>query len=138
MVLSFALCASFAFAQTNKSITVSKDMVVDRNVATQSENVAQKAGYTGSIFTKDGEIFLCTFAQEGVGYTVGAVVAGEQVNGTNIVAHAQTKAHSQWHRLSSALLSILLLTMFGAPTSAVPTPAATPFSVAPRLTRVLW
>ena len=115
MVLSFALCASFAFAQTNKSITVSKDMVVDRNVATQSENVAQKAGYTGSIFTKDGEIFLCTFAQEGVGYTADAVHAGEQVNGTNIVAHAQTKAHSQWHRLPSNVLSqIEAVSFFGA------------------------
>ena len=115
MVLSFALCASFAFAQTNKSITVSKDQVIDRNVAVESETVAQKAGYTGSIFTKDGEIFLCDFSQEGVGYTADKVVAGEQVNGTNIVAHGQTKAHSQWHRLPSNVLSqIEAVPFFGA------------------------
>jgi len=115
MVLSFALCATFAFAQTNKSMTATAGQVIDRNVAVEDETLVQKTGYTGSIFTKEDALFLCDFSVDGQGYSVGAVGAGEQVNGTNIPTHAQTAAHSQWHRLPSNILSqIEAVDFFGA------------------------
>ncbi len=99
MVLSFALCATFAFAQTNKSVTKAK--VADRaSVAVSEEVVAKQAGYTGSIFTKDDELFVCGFttADSNI-YSPAAVGAGEQVNGTAIPQHQQTAFHSTWRRL---------------------------------------
>lgn len=114
MVLSFALCATFAFAQSNKS--VSKYQVIDKNVTTENETIAQKAGYTGSIFTKDVTLFSCDFSQDQVGYSTNYVGAGEMVNGDIIPAHAQTaNAHSQWRRLPSNVLSqIEAVDFFGA------------------------
>ena len=101
MVLSFALCATFAFAQTNKIATPAKSGEV-RAAKTVAEDVqVQKAGYTGSIFTKDDELMLCTFATEGAGYTTGAIGENEMVNGTLVPAHGQTAFHSTWHRMPS-------------------------------------
>ena len=113
MVLSFALCATFAFAQSNKS--VSKYQVIDKNVTTENETIAQKAGYTGSIFTKDVTLFSCDFSQDQVGYTTGIVGAGEEVNGTAIGQHGQVAAHAQWRRLpSNSYAAISAMDFFGA------------------------
>ena len=99
MVLTFALCATFAFAQTNKSVTKAK--VADRaSVAVSEEVVAKQAGYTGSIFTKDDEIFVCGFtAADENNYSTAAVGAGEQVNGTAIPQNQQNAFHATWRRL---------------------------------------
>ena len=107
MVLSFAFCATFAFAQTaNKTAVPSKAAV---NAAPNAEKsiVEQQAGYTGSIFTKDDEIFVCDFSVADQGYTTGTVGAGEMVNGTTITQHAQTAPHSRWYRLPNNNLNDL-------------------------------
>lgn len=96
MVLSFALCATVAFAQSNKLAT--KNTVADKVVTQEATLQRPAAGYTGSIFTKDGELFTCTFA-EGGNYTTGTIGNNEQVNGTNATPHAQTAVHSMWQRL---------------------------------------
>lgn len=97
MVLSFALCATVAFAQSNRLAT--KNTVADK-VVTQEATLQQRpAGYTGSIFTKDGELFTCTFAANG-NYSTGTIGPNEQVNGTNVTPHAQTAFHSTWQRLA--------------------------------------
>lgn len=97
MVLSFALCATFAFAQSNKLAT--KNTVADKIVTQEATLQRPAAGYTGSIFTKDGELFTCTFAANG-NYSTGIIGQNEQVNGTNVTPHAQTAFHSMWQRLA--------------------------------------
>ncbi len=99
MVLSFALCASFAFAQTNST-------VMDRsqvNRAAERATVVNDASYSGSIFAKDGELFTCEFNAEpgttGALYNVGVVGANQQVGGTIIAQHTQQSYHSSWHRI---------------------------------------
>lgn len=97
MVLSFALCATVAFAQSNKLAT--KTQVADKIVTAEAvENERPAVGYTGSIFTKDGEFFTCSFAA-GSNYTTGTIGNNEMVNGTNATPHAQTKVYSMWQRL---------------------------------------
>lgn len=100
MVLSFALCATFAFAQTNKIAAPTKSVDVSAAKAIEQDVKVQKSGYTGSIFTKDDELFVCTFA-DATTYSTGIVGEGEMVNGTNVAAHAQTAFHSQWRCLPS-------------------------------------
>ena len=102
MVLSFALCASFAFAQTNST-------VMDRSQvarAAERATVVDDASYSGSIFTKEGEVFTCTFESEpGNLYTVGVVGANEMVGGTIIPEHTQQSYHSSWHRIPDTSMS---------------------------------
>ena len=99
MVLSFALCATFAFAQTNNRVSVTKtssDAAVTREAAVEQ----QHAGFNGSIFTKDATLYSNGFEQEGSGYTTGVVGANEQVDGTVIPQHNQNKPFSRWNWLS--------------------------------------
>ena len=100
MVMGFALCVSFAFAQTKQSKTLS---VVDKSAHTFTtmENSA-RAEYNGSIFTKDGELFTCEFtsAEQNQGkFTTGIVGAGESVGGVNIPQHTSSSYFSQWQRI---------------------------------------
>ena len=104
MVFSFALCASFAFAQSNGA-SVSKtraDMPsMDRKAG--AEINSSSAGYTGSIFTKDGNTyFTCTFSNSdrtSSVYTTGKVGANEQVDGTNIPVHTNAGDYGEWQRI---------------------------------------
>ncbi len=97
MVLSFALCATVAFAQSNKLAT--KNTIADKVVTQEATLERPAAGYTGSIFTKDGELFTCTFAAGG-NYTTGTIGNNEQVNGTNATPHVQSDFFSKWQRLA--------------------------------------
>ncbi len=99
MVISFALCATFAFAQTKNVRTASKALDNAQAVKAPTE-VIQSAGYTGSIFTKDDEIFVCDFSVDATGYTTGVIGANEQVDGTNVSQHTQTAYHAEWHRIA--------------------------------------
>ncbi len=111
MVLSFALCATVAFAQSNRLAT--KTTGADRVVTQEAVQQRPAAGYTGSIFTKDGELFTCTFAA-GSAYTTGTIGNNEMVNGTAVPPHAQTAVHSMWQRLpDSTAASINASTFFG-------------------------
>ena len=98
MVLSFALCATFAFAQSNK-LAVNRMAADKAPVAVENVKAQPAAGYTGSIFTKEGELFLCTFEDNSNLYSTGAIGSNELVNGTNATPHAQQAFHSTWHRL---------------------------------------
>ena len=97
MVLSFALCATVAFAQSNRLAT--KNTVADKIVTQEATLQQRPAGYTGSIFTKDGELFTCTFAANG-NYSTGTIGQNELVNGTAATPHAQTDFFSMWQRLA--------------------------------------
>lgn len=102
MVLSFALCASFAFAQSN-NVTVNKASAKVGDMARQAntEVLASEAGYTGSIFTKDGTThYSCTFAASDYNtkYTTGVVGYNEMVNGTAIPRHTNNGDYSRWTR----------------------------------------
>lgn len=106
MVLSFALCASFAFAQSN-SVRFDR---ASANMADQSRQVKAEvsetsAGYTGSIFTKEGDTwFTCSFGpnDEGTLYTTGIVsTTTEQVDGTAIPRHTISTplGYDRWQRI---------------------------------------
>lgn len=111
MVLSFALCATFAFAQTNKS--VSNNKTIDRTTTfdPKAELVEQTAGFNGSIFTKDDDVFNCTFAASGEGtvYTFGVIGNGSSsddiVDGTTLLEHQCTDYHGSWHRIADTTVA---------------------------------
>lgn len=102
MVLTFGLCASLAFAQTNS--TLEKASARTPDAAVNAEVVAPQAGYTGSIFAKDGELFTCTFsaAEQNAGkFTTGIVGANELVDGTNIPQHTNVGDYGKWNRIAN-------------------------------------
>ena len=102
MVLSFALCATFAFAQTNKATVVRNQHDLQKAAPVSLDALqGQQASYTGSIFTKDaGDLLYCEFSADNNGYSTGTVSNGDQINGTNAIAHTQTAYHSTWHRIA--------------------------------------
>lgn len=107
MVLSFALCATFAFAQTNNS--AKRTSVVTNQAPTKIEATATQAGYHGSIFTKAAGdvIFTETFT---TAPTTGTLTANDQVNGTAVGAngaHTQTAYSSTWRRLTDTTATYL-------------------------------
>jgi hypothetical protein len=101
MVLSFALCATVVFAQTNKAtVTSTKANAVAVSKAQPVE--VKSANYNGSIFTKeDEEYFHCDFSATNQGYSVGTVDGVLQVNGETVPQHTQTAYHSRWQRIDS-------------------------------------
>lgn len=107
MVISFALCASFAFAQTNTAIIgkSAKSLNVAREA--NSEKMENSAGYTGSIFTKEGNTyFTCEFTQQeqtASTFTTGIVGINEIVDGTAIPRHTNQGEYGQWRRIPDSL-----------------------------------
>lgn len=109
MVLGFALFATVAFAQT--SMTAKKAQPVD--VQRTSDISMSNADYKGSIFTKDGELFTCTFssADEGTNFTTGTIGANVTIAGSNRYqggseVDIQSPEHTMsgypftWHRIA--------------------------------------
>ncbi len=93
MVLSFALCATLAFAQSNTAMRpVRHDAQKISHDASALESTNHEA-----IFTKTGELMYCNFATENSGYSVGTVGAGETVNGAAVPQHGQVAYHASWH-----------------------------------------
>jgi len=101
MVLSFALCASFAFAQSNSQTATYN--VVENQAKSAVSTEALQGGYNGSIFTKDDEIFHCSFStaeQTANKWTVGLATASDRVNGQSIPVHSSSSYFGQWQRVS--------------------------------------
>lgn len=104
MVISFALCAGFAFAQTRVA-SVEKIARTQDDAAPMAYADVDRtnAGYTGSIFTKDGNEYMHVqfTSQEQMGgiYTCGQVGPNEQVDGTIIPQHGYPSAYSVFHRI---------------------------------------
>ena len=110
MALSFALCATFAFAQT-KHATIQK---MDRNnaaVATMQLSDMPGASFNASIFTKaEGDtIYTWDFAASKNDYTLGVVTASSDSvtfglpNGTTLTQarHDNNNSYSHWRRLNN-------------------------------------
>lgn len=105
MVLSFALCATFAFAQTNRVVGQLK---IDDNRQMASQNVKASAqngasvNYKGSIFTKDDTIALFDFSMApndaNANYSFGEIGANERINGAVEPQDAQSYGGASWHR----------------------------------------
>lgn len=105
LVLSFALCATFAFAQTNRVVGQAK---IDDNRQMASQNVKATAlngasvNYKGSIFAKDDTIALFDFSMavddDNANYSFGVIGVNERINGTVEPQHAQPYAGATWHR----------------------------------------
>lgn len=105
MVLSFALCASFAFAQTNRVVGKAKldgnNQMARQSIATKAQNGAS-VSYKGSIFAKDDTIALFDFSMAptdaNANYSFGTIGNNETINGTAEDRHAQPYAGATWHR----------------------------------------
>ena len=106
MVLSFALCASFAFAQTNTTAVKKTADKAVRVAGSAAELTA--SSYTGSIFTKDADsIFSCTFAN-GDPYTTGVIdqdgvtaqkmLSNGQVVTLDLKRHTNNYQYASWYR----------------------------------------
>ena len=102
MALCFAMCATFAFAQTNRTVSRAEKATKTHAKVSVEDAMPQQTGYKGSIFTKTGELMYCDFATENSGYSTGTLGASDEVNGTAVgtEAHAQTQYHSTWHRIA--------------------------------------
>lgn len=107
MVLTFALCATFGFAQTQKMSGIS---VADKPVrVSDMDTKLDRAGYTGSIFTKDGELFLCDFSQgpvateaqlTGTNYLTAKCQSGDLVDGQQVPVSTSDSYYGQWQRMA--------------------------------------
>ena len=106
-VLGFALCATLAFAQTNVMTTSNK--VVDKASHTvDAVNPSSANGYTGSIFTKEGEIFYCDFSTSSSSmYTTGVATANMLVGGQPIPQHTNQGVYGTWHRIADTTIATL-------------------------------
>ncbi|MCR4828298.1 MAG: T9SS type A sorting domain-containing protein [Bacteroidales bacterium] len=99
MVLGFALFATLAFAQT--SMTAKKAQHVD--VQRTNDIAVSDAGYKGSIFTKDGELYTCTFSaaeEASQAFTTGSIGAGVTIAGTNRQTYPAAEIESPEHTIS--------------------------------------
>ncbi len=91
MVLSFALCASLAFAQTAKVSKGSVKLNRMENAAVKLSDLKASVDYKASIFTKDAESDTAAFYDfhEASQVTVGTITTGDAV-------HNQSGVTSQW------------------------------------------
>lgn len=105
MVLSFALCATLAFAQTSNR--ASRAQVVREATPLQvSKTDLHQADYNGSIFSKtEGDTLLSNNFSNTTGFTTGAMNGTEQIGGATTFAHGQTAYHSTWHRFNDTTAS---------------------------------
>lgn len=110
MVLCFALCASFAFAQTN-NVASSNQVAQNRQASKQSLSETQQAGYKASIFSKaEGDTIESFDFSNTSTYTVGTLSANDVINGTQVgpsAAHNQTYPSSMWMRLTDTSIAYL-------------------------------
>lgn len=89
MVLTFALCATFVFAQT-----MTPRM---KSVVKASAKPAQvQNDYRSSIFTKDATpLFTCDFHADNVDYSTGVILGG-------LEGHAENYDYAQWQRIPNS------------------------------------
>ena len=86
MVLTFALCATFVFAQTMTPRT--KGQVKAPAKAAQVQN-----DYRSSVFTKDAEpLFTCDFHADTFGYSTGVILGG-------LEGHGENYDYATWRRI---------------------------------------
>ena len=89
MVLTFALCATFVFAQTSAPRTRTEVKAPVKAAQIQND-------YSSSIFTKDATpIFTCDFHAENVGYSTAVILGG-------IEGHAENYDFATWRRIPSS------------------------------------
>lgn len=117
MVVCFALCGTFAFAQTRHS--VAKANMNDKQSTASMELSAPQArpsvGYNASIFTKaeGDELFRCEFSaaeQENSIFSTGLVRADDRINGQDVPgsdAHAQQGSYGTWTWYDSSSIGYL-------------------------------
>ena len=92
MVLTFALCASFAFAQTATNKV---------NQVKAPVKAAQAQDYKSSVFTKDATVlFSCDFSAENTGYTTGTITGG-------LEGHGESYSYATWRRWANVEQSTL-------------------------------
>lgn len=83
MVLTFALCASFAFAQTAANKV---------NQVMAPAKAAQAQDYKSSVFTKDATVLMsCDFSAENTGYSTGTITGG-------LEGHGESYSYATWRR----------------------------------------
>ena len=86
MVLTFALCATFVFAQTATPRTKGEVKKAATTVSQEQHN------YGSSIFTKDDPVlFTCDFSVANSNYSTGTIVGG-------LEGHGQNYDYAQWRR----------------------------------------
>lgn len=96
MVLSFALCATLAFAQTQNFAGKKVGKVLTNNAKAEKvvKPAAEPTNYKASIFTKDDDV-VATW-DFSTTPTTGTVAAGTMIGGDIATTHVQTGAASKW------------------------------------------
>ena len=105
LFLGFALCATFAFAQTNRvvgQIKADDNRQVARQNVTASNLNGAAVNYKGSIFAKDDTIALFDFSMaptdDNANYSFGVIGANDTIGGTAEAQHTQPYGGATWHR----------------------------------------
>ena len=89
MVLTFALCATFVFAQTATPRMRGEYKAPAKAAQVQND-------YRSSVFTKDvTPLFTCDFHADNVGYTTGVILGG-------VEGHAENYDYAVWNRIANA------------------------------------
>ena len=98
-VLSFALIATFGFAQSRSNLMTAANnhaVVIEENASTLNS-----ASDKGSMFTKANVLFTCDFSKRETdataNYKVGKIGAGVTIGGEAAPEHTQSAYHSTWH-----------------------------------------
>ena len=107
-VLGFAMCATFAMAQTNHAVATLGNPGQPHKAAINPTVKEQAADYKASIFTKDDDIVLASFDFDasnmtGINYgsackvNAGDMIDGQAVSATN--AHVRPEPENYWFRV---------------------------------------
>ena len=118
MVVCFAVCSTFAFAQTRHSVATAQ-MNDKQSTASMELGTAQarpSVGYNASIFTKaeGDELFRCEFSNEDADagiFRTGLVRANDRLDNRDVsadTAHGQQGAYGQWTRFDSSSIGYLV------------------------------
>ena len=101
MVLSFALCATLAFAQT-QNVAGKKAGKVLTNVKAEKvvKPAAEPTNYKASIFTKDDDVVETWDFSTANQVTTGTVGASTMIGGDIAVQHMQTSVASKWAHIA--------------------------------------
>lgn len=100
MVLSFALCATLAFAQTQNFAGKKVGKVLTNNAKAEKvvKPAAEPTNYKASIFTKDDDV-VATW-DFSTAPTTGTVAAGTMIGGDIATTHVQTSTASKWAHIA--------------------------------------
>lgn len=116
MVLSFALCATLAFAQTQNFAGKKVGKVLTNNAKAEKvvKPAAEPTDYKASIFSKDDDVIQAWDFSSTSQFTLGQVGTNTMIGGDIAVPHVQNSTASKWARVAGIDAASLTAANFSA------------------------